>query len=346
MSLSNILQRIQRKGEIPVGKSPLSTAAKHGATPKTNNKPVVERRAEKPVDPVVARLKAARKLEMEKKERERRAKLGLSGNSTSKKIKSTIPLRQPAAKRGGRPNSAGQSGKKNGGSNSSIISKPLDRPPAKKMKFNELMKKASLIDNSKLSISLKPVVKTGAEKGEKKRSASPSVSRSVNSRSNTPAPATAGPRKLRETAPYPRRSSEPPARTQPVVPIRSGPLPLRKPSQKLEQNLNKRKQEQEYDEYEEDSDVGSFIASDDEEEIEQEVERGYNRDEIWAIFNRGKKRSHYEADDYDSDDMEATGAEILEEELRSKRRAELEDKKEWEEEQRRIAAKRARKQGK
>lgn len=62
---------------------------------------MVERRAEKPVDPVVARLKAARKLEMEKKERERRAKLGLSGNSTSKKIKSTIPLRQPAAKRGG-----------------------------------------------------------------------------------------------------------------------------------------------------------------------------------------------------------------------------------------------------
>ena len=92
-----------------------------------------------------------------------------------------------------------------------------------------------------------------------------------------------------------------------------------------------------------DSDLDSFIASDEEEE---QAEPDYDRDEIWAMFNRGKSRAYYDKfNDDDSDDMEATGAEIFEEEQRSKRRAALEDKKEMEEEQRRAELKRRRKEG-
>ena len=57
--------------------------------------------------------------------------------------------------------------------------------------------------------------------------------------------------------------------------------------------------------------------------------QGYSKDEIWEIFNRGKKRSYYDRyDDYDSDDMEATGTEILEDEERTLKQAKLDDLRE------------------
>ncbi|GMG45345.1 unnamed protein product [Ambrosiozyma monospora] len=45
-------------------------------------------------------------------------------------------------------------------------------------------------------------------------------------------------------------------------------------------------------------------------------DEGYDRDAIWSIFNRGRKRNYYDDYDDDDDDMEATGGEILEDEER------------------------------
>lgn len=66
--------------------------------------------------------------------------------------------------------------------------------------------------------------------------------------------------------------------------------------------------------------------------------QGYSKDEIWEIFNRGKKRSYYN-DDYDSDDMEATGTEILEDEERTLKQAKLDDLREQRELERRALEK-------
>lgn len=202
------------------------------------------------------------------------------------------------------------------------------------MKFNDLMKKASQIDHSKLSISLKPRTKSPEDRASVTRHAglAPAARREVSL-------ALAA---RREVPPAPARSREAPSPAP--RPRAAAPLPIRKPSASLSQKLSSRSGQKRPPR------VGgragaasdsedSFIASDDDEE---HAAADYDRDEIWAIFNRGKKRQRFE-DDYDSDDMEATGAEILEEEMRSRRRAELEDRREWEEEQRRAAEKRKRK---
>ncbi|QPG76090.1 hypothetical protein FOA43_003476 [Brettanomyces nanus] len=58
-------------------------------------------------------------------------------------------------------------------------------------------------------------------------------------------------------------------------------------------------------------------------------DKGYDRDEIWSIFNRrNPKRNRF--DDYDVDDMEATGGEVLEEEDRALRQAKIDDRREAE----------------
>lgn len=90
--------------------------------------------------------------------------------------------------------------------------------------------------------------------------------------------------------------------------------------------------------YEYDSQDDGFIVDDEDDIYNQNIDRerhinsmrskGYSKDEIWEIFNRGKKRSRNYYDDYDSDDMEATGTEILEDEERTLKQAKLDDLKE------------------
>ncbi|GCE98767.1 hypothetical protein ZYGM_004001 [Zygosaccharomyces mellis] len=82
------------------------------------------------------------------------------------------------------------------------------------------------------------------------------------------------------------------------------------------------------DEYE--SDMDDFIEDDEEDRTAVERDPGYDRDEIWALFNRGKRRSDYAFDDGDEDDMEANEGEIIEEEERARKMARLEDKREEE----------------
>mmetsp|Transcript_7290 Transcript_7290/g.9230 ORF Transcript_7290/g.9230 Transcript_7290/m.9230 type:complete len:357 (+) Transcript_7290:155-1225(+) len=352
MSLSNILQHVKRKGQIipktnRSDRDETSEANRTAEQLNNRNQYRYSNGENRVVDPVVARLKAARKLEREKKEQESREKKGLSPKKpksaprSAPRNTSSNGLRSTETKRnigGGRSNNSGISTSTNMRPNIAPSHKPV-----KKMNFNDLMKKASKIDQSKLSVSIKPKAKSPEVRSTAVRH------KPVSRASSAPTEGHANVPKRNEARPiskYPNSDdSKHSARA---------PLPVRKPSSKLEERLkssgktkpsnSQYSRSQSYNDSE-DEDAESFIISDDE-----EIDNGdlnapdYDRDEIWAIFNRGKKRSYYDRyDDESGDDMEATGAEIWEEEMRSKRNAELEDRRELEEEQRLAALKKARK---
>lgn len=105
--------------------------------------------------------------------------------------------------------------------------------------------------------------------------------------------------------------------------------------------------EDEFDEYDDnsygydyDSEDDGFIVDDDDDVSAQEAyandikrynkmkSQGYSKNEIWEIFNRGKKRNYYDLDYDSADDMEATGSEILEDEERTLKQAKLDDLRE------------------
>lgn len=225
-----------------------------------------------------------------------------------------------------------------------------------KMSFNELMAKASGIDQSKMSIALKQKTKSPeAPPTSRRRTPDPEKKAVFMDKKANLKPSQGLQTSRRSPLDKSRPISNAKTSLNPPLSVQAkGPLPMRKPSSALAAKLQQKpaskgrhvsQQGESLGEQEdEESDLDSFIASEDEEELQAEPE--YDRDEIWSIFNRGKKRSHYAYDDYDSDDMEATGAEILEEESRSKRNALLEDKKEMEKEAKLAAMKRARKMGK
>lgn len=337
MALSDILQNIQKKGQL---RSTLTLNAT--ASGNVSSQPQAQAR-ERTVDPVVARLKAARKAEREQKEKELREKKGLKPKAAA----------APRAPKTPQPRTA------TAPKNSKTLPKgaPLPRgPPAEKkpkVSFSELMKKASSIDQSKLSIAIK-------QKSKSPDSMPPRRAKSA----TRPGPGSVGePRssklqhstmKRNQTGVERKMERKLQGATRPPIPLKKpsahmesqhatrAPVPIRQPSAQLQLRLKKKNPREEdhrsrYEE-EDESDLDSFIASDEEEEVAVD----YDRNEIWSIFNRGKKRTYYE-DDYDSDDMEATGAEILAEEDSSKRRAMEEDRRELEEEQRLAALKRSRK---
>ncbi|OBA21848.1 SPT2-domain-containing protein [Metschnikowia bicuspidata var. bicuspidata NRRL YB-4993] len=365
MSASKILEQILRKGKItPVALA--NNSAGHTNDQQSTKPP---RPNERPVDPVVARLKAARKAEREQKERELREKKGLP----AKKATSTKPRigpRQPARSLAQRTTPNNKSRTLHTTSNRLASAPPLQAQNTQnekkpKMSFSQLMAKASGIDQSKMSIALKQKAKSSEVAGAPKRRTPEHDSRpdpasrklqglagslrnlsqesgripslSARARSGNLAKAAGAPRAPHET----QNSSQTRA-----------PHPTRKPSSALAEKLKQKPRGKSqmlghraevHDDESDESDMDSFIASEDEEMEQDEPE--YDRDEIWSILNRGKKRSHYSYDDYDSDDMEATGAEILEEESQSKRNALLEDKREMEKEAKLAALKRARKSG-
>lgn len=339
MTLARILENVQKKGKMPTSSSANDTANRNLPVDRQSSTYTYTNGERKIIDPVVARLKEARRLEREKKEREAREKKGLPAKQSPKKPKATIPLRQGPSK--AKPAGASKANTQKNGTATPIVA---SRPKPTKMNFNDLMKKASSIDQSKLSISYKAKSKSPETD---KRFKSPSKSRSPSAVASRPPP-----KASRPTNRAPRAMESDPRPTE-KAPIQRAPLPTRGPSEKLAHKLKGKtkatnpairgssREPNEYDE-EEDDDLDSFIASDEEEDAYQQDD--FDRDEIWAMFNRGKSRSHYQQyDDYDSDDMEATGAEIFAEENRSKRRAEIEDRKELEEEQRRAELKRQRK---
>lgn len=358
MSVSSLLEQIQKRGKI-VSRSPGAGSSSASSqkqenrpenTAKTASSSQPSQRQNRPVDPVVARLKEARRLEMEQKEAAR--------NEARKQTTKKIGDKKSSGSLGSRTTSSSASAK-----NSGPKPQPRTLPGApnaavalesrKKVNYKELMKKATTIDNSKLSLKIKaksllpPIRPHSRTERPASHTGKSSPSTAVSSTSQS---AVSG-RQLhstdrQKTTKYdpqngskngPKNGSKKPELS--ARPLPRALLPVRQPSAKLSQSLSSRRTNDEED----DSDMLSFLASDDEEEQNQD----YDRDEIWAMFNRGKKRADYERyDDYDSDDMEATGAEILDEEMRSKRRAELEDRREMEEELRLKALKRQRKQKK
>ncbi|KAK9460452.1 SPT2 chromatin protein-domain-containing protein [Lipomyces oligophaga] len=122
------------------------------------------------------------------------------------------------------------------------------------------------------------------------------------------------------------------------------PVPFAKPMDGL-----RRKRKPEYGSEEEDLD--DFVVSDDDRDDSMGQARrigpGYDRDEIWNMFNPGRKRhafnDYYNGGDGDDDaEMEATGFDVLREEQHSYAAARKEDEKEEQDERRRIEAKRRR----
>lgn len=330
MSLPSILQQIKKKGQIPQRSNP-TKPIHNDPTPSRNT---VRSESPREIDPVVAKLKAARKAEKEKKEQELREKKGLP----PKKVKQA---RSP------RPAKANPAKSKTPAKQERPV-EPIRRPPTKKLNFKELINKASKVDTSKLSIELKPKAKSPVAPPIPKHR-QPTTAR---------APTQPKSRPVYRPANHNHRP-KPNSERRELKPATRAPIPTRKPSSKLEEKLKNKTSvrsrnpdryqgsgDEMEEELDDDDDLDSFIASDEEEEQQyrRDTEPDYDRDEIWAMFNKGKKRSYYERyDEYDSDDMEATGAEIFEEEQRSKNRAIVEDRKELEEEQRLAALKRARK---
>lgn len=381
MALSSILEKIQQKGVIK--NPPVVQRATQATTlaASMNHSPSGGNRV---VDPVVARLKAARKAEREKLELIKREKKGMppkkkstdqthkSVSQTGQRARSTHNNRKEPKKAPLRANGAKLPPPPNALSN-------LEKHP--KMTFAQLMQKASSIDQNKLSIEIKgnksqedTTKKAVTNKPNSKDSntrRSPSTNNTLRkppSNGSRPDVVLNRPQNLLKKESHNRLSNgdhnypSDPRSTGPSQPHR-GPLPIRKPSSQLQERLknsgrlvegSKNHDVRKYskfnrnsDEYghdgvdeDEDDDLDSFIASD--EELEEDAP-DYDRDEIWSMFNRGRKRTYYNHADSDSDDMEATGAEILAEEARSKRNALEEDRREQEEEERLAALKRARK---
>lgn len=376
MALSSILEKIQQKGVIR--NAPASQHPSQSQALMPTRKPQT---AERVIDPVVARLKAARKAEREKQEALLRQKKGLA---PKKKVDSSAPKRIPS----GKTDSKSTTRKDVRGDNLRNKKNPVHNLPPRtplpqqpKMSFSELMQKASSIDQSKLSILIQGTKDNADGKLQTTRKIQPGAEKTYTSqqRNGTQLPMASGTRKThspsfrqhqpskaalsRSFAQKKQSSVQTPAKSAPAPAPQRAPLPIRKPSSQLQERLKKtgnklgsrhlshssgfknRAYEEgnndDEDDEDDDDDLDSFIAS--EEEVEEEAV-DYDRDEIWSMFNRGRKRTYYTGDS-DSDDMEATGAEILAEEARSKRDALQEDRREQEEEERLASLKRARKKG-
>lgn len=288
-------------------------------------------------DPAVKRLKEKRQHELLKK------------GELSKKA--TASKRTSASGKGSRKSLEDDDNKTvsrfkkktNSGNSSSSNSNGLKRPthisaaqkkkpePIKKMSFDELMKQA---DNNAHS-------RGGSSSGNNGNTASKrsSTEPQPRSRPHINKPGFKNPDRRRKAG---SQEMAKPASKKQTTPIPREPEPPKltaykndfaKPNELIRRRLEaKRKasrvQETQQDEYE--SDMDDFIDDDEEEDSFVERDPGYDRDEIWALFNRGKRRSDYAFDDDDEDDMEANGGEIIEEEERARKMARLEDKREEE----------------
>ncbi|SCU90461.1 LADA_0F04236g1_1 [Lachancea dasiensis] len=246
-------------------------------------------------DPAVRRLKELRRQEQIKNAAKSGKKAPPPPTNRKKK--------EPAA------NTETRFRRKPGDSKKSTVSvKPTVRAPIKKLSFEELMKQADerakspapnavpVPDNATASFS------AGRSKGQKlpgdklkstakKFKARTNVSRPLNNQRSVP-------------------------RLQPLgVPASS----LAQPNPRLRHKLNALKHRRQKGSSDEGEDMDDFIEDD-------EAGEDYNRDEIWAMFNKGKRRRDFESED--ESDMEANEMEILEEEEHATRMARLEDKKE------------------
>ncbi|SSD59807.1 uncharacterized protein SCODWIG_01568 [Saccharomycodes ludwigii] len=199
----------------------------------------------------------------------------------------------------------------------------------KKLTFEELMKQAENVKNDKkgptTSNSTNAEVPTNRFKSKKV------AFKGFKPRTKTPTSSTNNRKIIKEPVVskthVPRRQKD----SEKLVKVSLPKNSIARPSDKLKSKLEskqrgKRSKNRGYYSEEEDDDLDDFIEDDD---------PGYDRNEIWAMFNRNGrpgssfgKEQYYDDDDDDDDDMEADGLDILEEEELSAKAARLEDKRE------------------
>lgn len=278
-------------------------------------------------DPAVRRLKERRQQELLRKgELSKKA-------SSSKKSSTSKPRTKKNVDEENRTETRFKKRVSGSGSfNSSsrpVAALPQKRPePLKKMSFEELMKQAenNAQTNEGKSSSASPRKNTPDPQSQSRRHVSKPGFKSTD-------------RRRRAASQEPVRPIPKPQQQQPRT-KESRPIKLAqprnnfaKPNELLRKKLESKRQaarsrHQREDEYE--SDMDDFIEDDEADAMALERDPGYDRDEIWALFNRGKRRSDYAFDDDEEDDMEANEMEIIEEEERARKMAKLEDKREEE----------------
>lgn len=198
--------------------------------------------------------------------------------------------------------------------------------PIKKLTFDELMKQAESNSRQPSPIEKDLPKESNGQQGKNRYPKKIGFKNSgAIERSKKPLPHTTEKTSMR---------LKPQVEVVPTVRIKPPKSGFAQPNQRIKQKLESRKQSMmvdKEDEYE--SEMGDFIEDDEFESSEKATSQrdsGYDRDEIWAMFNRGKRRSDYAFDDYEDDNMEANEMEILEEEEQARKMARLEDKREEE----------------
>lgn len=273
-------------------------------------------------DPAVRRLKELRRQEL------------LKNGELSKRARSQAKSTAPRKKRDPDEGYPTDTRFKKKVGTSAHPSRPMSTPrktePIKKLSFEELMKQAENNAHEKGSNKSTSPSRTIARPGVQRQSPPQSHSKKIGFKSKMDK----SHRKPTSPAPSRPKTGSHGAKSEPVK-IRTLNTGFAQPNEKIRRQLEQRKRhsrpQAREDEFE--SDMDDFIEDDTEDMNGRHASRpdtGYNRDEIWAMFNRGKRRSEMAFDDYEDDDMEANEMEILEEEEKASRMARLEDKREEE----------------
>ncbi|EDO17086.1 hypothetical protein Kpol_1025p5 [Vanderwaltozyma polyspora DSM 70294] len=288
-------------------------------------------------DPAIARLKQKRRQELIKS-----GKLNPKGTSNKSRSSSSTP----GGKRKNSPsdNDNGTEFKfkrKINSNNLPKFQKPVEtkHAPLKKMSFDELMKQAE--NNAHSKPESEPVLNSkskelnvGKSVQQKYRISKQGFKSNRNERMHNST-------SVRNSRPSPKPHTTSHDLKPVIVPIPKGGG-LAKPNEKLRERLEMKKQklrrgryeDEEEDEDDYDDDMDDFIDDDEEDysSVSRSHKANYNRDEIWAMFNKGKSRSDYSYDNYDDyddyNDMETNELDIMAEEEEAGRMARLEDKRE------------------
>ncbi|SCV04265.1 LAMI_0H14730g1_1 [Lachancea mirantina] len=247
-------------------------------------------------DPAVRRLKEIRRKEQIKKGEILKKPPKTSGASRKKKDEDMVMTETKFKKKPGE----------------SVRRKPQNvspRLPLKKFSFEELMRQAD--KQAKDGQKVKNNGHNGAENTSTKKPGSQLHKPGFKQRRAQK------PDKLLRKAVTPKKPPPPPSKVAITTSIA-------KPNEKLQKRLHalKEKRRANYGHGDGDEDEGLDDFIEDDEEVD------YDREEIWAMFNKGGRKRQYAYSDDESDDMEANEWEILQEEEHASKMAKLEDKKE------------------
>lgn len=202
---------------------------------------------------------------------------------------------------------------------------------SKRISFKDAMKKANSIDKSKLEISLK-TVDTRKQQAASNRSRERLTKEIEDKPTNTGAQRIQNPNSITRDPPLGGNTGKVTSGAR-VPSSTPRAAPFAQPNAALMAKYQAKKAKQEHEKrkrqggsYEDNEELDDFVVSEEEEE-----DGGVDASsEIWSLYNRHPRPQYYDSES--DDDMEATGADILQEEKRSAFQARRED----EEEERRL----------